>query len=91
VNCARGALVDLDALLAALDAGQVAGAALDVLPQEPPAPDAAVRSHPRVLVTPHAAFWSAEGERDAERKQAANVTAWRRDGRPLTPVLEGRR
>ena len=42
-------------------------------------------------MTPHAAFWSREGELDAERKQAANVTAWRRDGRPLTPVLEGRR
>ncbi len=60
-------------------------------PQEPPAPDAPVLRHPRVVVTPHAAFWSREGELDAERKQAANVTAWRRDGRPLTPVLEGRR
>ena len=48
------------------------------------AADAAVLRHPRVVVTPHAAFWSREGELDAERKQAANVTAWRRDGRPLT-------
>jgi phosphoglycerate dehydrogenase-like enzyme len=91
VNCARGALLDLDALLAALDAGRLGGAALDVLPEEPPPAGAAVLRHPRVVVTPHAAFWSREGELDAERKQAANVTAWRRDGRPLTPVLEGRR
>jgi phosphoglycerate dehydrogenase-like enzyme len=91
VNCARGALLDVDALLAALDEGRLGGAALDVLPEEPPAPDAPVLRHPRVVVTPHAAFWSREGELDAERKQAANVTAWRRDGRPFTPVLEGRR
>ena len=91
VNCARGALLDVDALLEALDEGRLGGAALDVLPHEPPAPDAAVLRHPRVVVTPHAAFWSREGELDAERKQAANVTAWRRDGRPITPILEGRR
>ena len=58
VNCARGALVDLDALLAALDAGRLRAVALDVLPEEPPPEgSASARTvvHPRVVATPHLA------------------------------------
>ncbi len=55
VNCGRGDTVDLDALLAALDAGHLAGASLDVLPVEPPPADHPVWDHPRVLLTPHVA------------------------------------
>jgi len=56
VNCARGGIVEEAALLAALDAGTVTGAALDVLSKEPPGDDATLRAlidHPRVIVTPH--------------------------------------
>jgi D-3-phosphoglycerate dehydrogenase len=54
LNTARGALVDVDALCDALDAGRVAGAALDVLPVEPPAPDARILTYDdRVLLSPH--------------------------------------
>jgi phosphoglycerate dehydrogenase-like enzyme len=53
VNVARGALVDEDALLAALDAGQVGGAGLDVLAREPADPADPLARHPRALVTPH--------------------------------------
>jgi phosphoglycerate dehydrogenase-like enzyme len=88
VNVARGGLVDTDALLDALDAGLLAGAALDVVAGEPPAADAAIRRHPRVVLTPHAAFWSEESEAAAYAAQAENVVAWRRSGRPLTPVGE---
>jgi D-3-phosphoglycerate dehydrogenase / 2-oxoglutarate reductase len=56
VNCARGAIVDLEALLGALDDGRLRAAALDVVPDEPPPPDslsARVATHPRVVATPH--------------------------------------
>lgn len=53
VNCARGGLVDEQALRVALDAGQVGGAAFDVFEPEPPAADNPIVGHPKVLVTPH--------------------------------------
>lgn len=59
VNTARGALVDEDALLTALDAGTLGFASLDVLSAEPPTGTAsALATHPRVLVTPHIAYLS---------------------------------
>ncbi|MBV9149660.1 MAG: phosphoglycerate dehydrogenase [Candidatus Eremiobacteraeota bacterium] len=56
VNCARGALIDEEALLQALDRGAVSGAALDVFAEEPAAAgstSARLQAHPRVLATPH--------------------------------------
>src|SRR5262249_15624830 len=60
VNTARGPCVDADALLAALQSGQVAYAALDVVEREP-LDDERLRAHPRILLTPHSAFYSVEG------------------------------
>jgi D-3-phosphoglycerate dehydrogenase len=91
VNVARGALIDTEALLDALDEGRIAGAGLDVVAPEPPDPDARIRTHPRVLMTPHAAFYSHEAEAAACAHQAGNVVAWSQTGRPLTPVVEGTR
>jgi D-3-phosphoglycerate dehydrogenase / 2-oxoglutarate reductase len=53
INCARGGLIDEAALLEALNAGKVAGAAIDVFDPEPPPADHPLVNHPSVLVTPH--------------------------------------
>jgi phosphoglycerate dehydrogenase-like enzyme len=87
VNTARGAVVELDDMLAVLDSGHLAGAALDVLPQEPPPADHAVLRHPRVLLTPHTAFYSIEAEEELRRKVAVNVLDWVQKGRPTYVVV----
>jgi D-3-phosphoglycerate dehydrogenase len=80
VDTARAELVDLDALLKALKSGHLAGAALDVLPLEPPTRERPAPSAPRLVVTPHAAWYSAEAEEAVYRRPVLSV----RD------VLEGR-
>jgi D-3-phosphoglycerate dehydrogenase len=90
VNTSRGAVVNIDDLLAALNAGHLDGAALDVLPVEPPPPDSALLAHPRVLLTPHAAYYSAESQPEMRRKAAQNLIDWARKGRPTYVVVAGR-
>jgi D-3-phosphoglycerate dehydrogenase len=90
VNTARGGLVDLDALVDALEEGRLAGVALDVLPEEPPPEGHPLLSHPRALITPHVAWYSEEAEAELRRKAAQNVVDWARTGRPTYPVVEGR-
>src|SRR3990167_8628906 len=53
INCARGGIIDEEALLRALDAGKVAGAALDVFEKEPPDFSSPLLKHKNVVVTPH--------------------------------------
>jgi D-3-phosphoglycerate dehydrogenase len=90
VNTARGPVADPDDVLAALDSGRLEGAALDVLPKEPPEADHPVLRHPRVLLSPHAAFYSRQGEHELRRKAAQNLIDWARTGRPTYVVVEGR-
>ena len=60
INTARGPIVDEAALLEALDSGHIAAAGLDVVEQEP-LDNQRLQKHPRVLFTPHTAFYSVEG------------------------------
>jgi D-3-phosphoglycerate dehydrogenase len=82
VNVARGPIVDTDALSTALDAGEVAGAGLDVFPNEPPAPDRPLRDHPRVLTTPHVAWYSEEANTERRRRAATAVRTVLTGGHP---------
>ena len=91
VNVARGGVLDTAALRRALDSGHLAGAALDVLPEEPPATDDPLLSHPKVQLSPHAAFYSLEADDELRRTSVENILALLRDGRPEHVVLEGTR
>ena len=75
LNCARGGLVDQAALLRALTDRSLAGAGLDVLEHEPPAPEelAALLALPNVIVTPHVAWYSEESIADRQRIAAETV------------------
>jgi len=85
INTARGGLVDLGALIAALRAGQIRAAALDVLEVEPPAgrlPD----DLPGLLVTPHMAYYSEESIAESQRKAATQIIKVLTGGQPDYPV-----
>jgi len=86
VNVARGPIVDGDALRDALAAGEIAGAALDVFPDEPPAADDPLRDHERVVTTPHVAWYSEEANAERRRRAAENVRAALEGDRPENVV-----
>jgi glycerate dehydrogenase len=83
INTARGALIDVEALAQALRAKRIGGAAIDVLPQEPPrdgsplfAPDL-----PNLILTPHTAWAARESRQRALDEMAANIEDFLQGGR----------
>jgi D-3-phosphoglycerate dehydrogenase / 2-oxoglutarate reductase len=73
INTARGPLVDEAALVAALDSGHIAGAALDVVENEPLSKDSALLGRDNVILTPHIAFYSVEALDELQKKCASDV------------------
>ena len=73
VNTARGPVIDETALIAALQAKKIAGAALDVTEHEPIQKDHPLLKMENVIITPHVAWYSEESEHELKRKTAQNV------------------
>jgi D-3-phosphoglycerate dehydrogenase/C-terminal binding protein len=95
VNTARGGVVDCDALVRVLESGHLAGAAIDVLAQEPPAANEALLvawrnpkhpAHHRLIVNPHLAWYCEDGKRDM-RSKAAQICRRALLGEPLRNVV----
>jgi len=95
VNTSRGGVLDANALEFALREGRIAAAALDVLPTEPPDPELPLIKawrngedwiKHRLVVTPHSAFYSEQGEVDMRVKAALTVREVL-DGRPPRNVV----
>lgn len=82
INTARGALVDLAALAEALRTGRLGGAAIDVLPQEPPVDGSPLLDPgiPNLIVTPHTAWAAREARQRCLDEMAANIRDWRAGG-----------
>jgi D-3-phosphoglycerate dehydrogenase len=85
INTSRGGVLDVEALVRALREGRLAGAALDVLPSEPPD---AVPDLPNLIVTPHAAWYSDDADRKRYAGAVAAVRTALRGERPASAVPE---
>ena len=88
INTARGDLVDQEALIAALEAGRLGGAGLDVYPDEP-AVDPRLLKIPNVMTLPHIGSATREGRGESGHKVIANIRAWADGHRPPDQVLTG--
>ncbi|MDJ1641681.1 D-2-hydroxyacid dehydrogenase family protein [Streptomyces pakalii] len=82
INTSRAAIVDTDALLAALDAGTIAGAATDVFDVEPLPADDPVRTAPRLLATPHLGYVSRANYETYYGQAVEDIRAFL-DGQPV--------
>jgi D-3-phosphoglycerate dehydrogenase / 2-oxoglutarate reductase len=86
INTARGPLIDEPALIAALDSGQLGGAALDVVTTEPLAKDSPLIGRDNVILTPHTAFYSVEALEELQTKCASDVARVLSGERAVYPI-----
>jgi glycerate dehydrogenase len=85
INTSRGPLINEDELLTALEKEMLAGAALDVLSEEPPRPGRALLDHPRCIVTPHNAWISFEARAKLMEETIRNIHGFLKN-KPLNIV-----
>jgi D-3-phosphoglycerate dehydrogenase len=76
INCARGGIVDETDLVEAVRAGTIAGAAMDVYPQEPPAEDDPIRGVDNIITTPHLGASTAEAQESVAVEAAEIISAF---------------
>jgi len=76
INCSRGEMVELDDLYQAILSGHVAGAALDVLPKEPPDPNLPILQHPHVIFTPHLGASTGEAQNKVADMIGSQIAAY---------------
>ena len=88
INTARGELIDQEALIEALQNGHIAGAGLDVYPNEPNV-DRRLLKIPNVMTLPHIGSATAEGREASGEKVIANIRFWMDGHRPPDQVLLG--
>jgi glyoxylate reductase len=86
INTARGELIDQEALISALYDGHLAGAGLDVYPDEPHV-DERLLKHPNVMTLPHIGSATVEGREASGEKVIANIQFWVNGHRPPDQVL----
>jgi D-3-phosphoglycerate dehydrogenase len=86
VNTARGPLLDEASLVAALDAGHLGGAGLDVVATEPLSKESPLLGRSNVILTPHTAFYSVEALEELQTKCATDVAHVLSGERPIYPV-----
>lgn len=88
INSSRGGLIDPEALVTAIHTGQIKGAAIDVVEEEPPAPDhpyMSLMDLPNFIMTPHIAWASKPAMRELERQVVKNINAFVQ-GQPLNLI-----
>ena len=88
INTARGDLIEQEAMIAALESGKLAGAGLDVYPDEPQV-DPRLIAHPNVMTLPHIGSATREGREESGLKVIANIRMWVDGHRPPDQVLTG--
>jgi D-3-phosphoglycerate dehydrogenase len=86
VNTARGPLIDEPALIAALESGQIGGAALDVVASEPLAKDSPLLGRDNLILSPHTAFYSVEALNELQTKCATDVARVLSGEPPVYPI-----
>jgi len=86
VNCARGGVVDEDALVKALEGGQIAGAAVDVYAKEPLPGESPLRGAPNIILTPHLGASTAEAQEKVSEDLARQFVDYFTTGKIMNPV-----